>query len=73
MPLCRDGGHAVKRQPGEEVYHEGHAVAFMAWLARNGGEVTFTAGELERAHGWILRRVNPDRTVTYRLTQGDPR
>jgi hypothetical protein len=57
----------VSRSSNEEVYREGHAVAFMALLVRHGGSVTFARAELDGAQGTILRRVNPDGTVTYRL------
>jgi hypothetical protein len=63
----------VSRSSNEQVYNEGHAVAFMALLARHGGSVTFARDELGgSARGPILRRTNPDGTVTYRLEREEP-
>lgn len=53
------------------IYAEGHAVAFMALLARAGGSVTIARNELTAVQGTIYRTVNPDGTITYRLDRED--
>lgn len=57
----------MKRERNETIYADGHAVAFMALLARAGGTITLSRDELALANGTILRAANLDGTITYRL------
>lgn len=57
----------TRRAPNETIYAEGHAVAFMVLLARAGGSISISAGEMSSAQGTIYRTEHPSGTVTYRL------